>query len=285
MDGYTADEELVVSTETHPRPRHRWTSRLGSGSIRRAPSVGQVAAAADVMMLALSAAVTTLSASPARDPSVASSYALLALISLHLLAPRRGRLHPTVVKDVGWVLQRMALPLLVLVPFVDGSARVLTTMVPLAIAGVLAGQGRRFRDPPRGARPGHGVGSVSDRGHRRRRPSARSRAALASRVRAATERLRRRRGSEGLRAAAAREVRRSPVRRRGSRRDEGGDRGPGTFRCGHRPDAHEGERRGTRTLRRAPVAQRRVSSPAHSGSGGSLSSTSIGRSSAPRRGP
>ena len=57
MDGYTADEELVVSTETHPRPRHRWTSRLGSGSIRRAPSVGQVAAAADVMMLALSAVV------------------------------------------------------------------------------------------------------------------------------------------------------------------------------------------------------------------------------------
>ena len=87
-------------------------------------------------------------------------------------------------------------------------------MVPLAIAGVLARSGRRFRDPPRGAHPGHGVGSVSDRGHRRRRPSARSCAALASRVRAATERLRRRRGSEGLRAAAAREVRRSPVRRR-----------------------------------------------------------------------
>lgn len=102
--------------------------------------MGQVAAAADVMMLALATAVATISAPPARDPAVAAAYALLALISLHLLAPRRGRLHPTVVKDVGWVLQRMALPLLVLVPFVDGSTRMLATMVPIAIAGVLAGR-------------------------------------------------------------------------------------------------------------------------------------------------
>jgi FlaA1/EpsC-like NDP-sugar epimerase len=81
-----------------------------------------------------------LSAPPAGDPFVAAAYALLALTSMHLLAPRRGRLHPTVVKDVGWVLQRMALPLLVLVPFVVDAPRTLATMVPVAIACVLAGR-------------------------------------------------------------------------------------------------------------------------------------------------
>ena len=283
MDGYTADEELVVSTETHPRPRHRWTSRLGSGSIRRAPSVRQVAAAADVMMLALSAAVTTLSASP-RDPSVASSYALLALISLHLLAPRRGRLHPTVVKDVGWVLQRMALPLLVLVPFVDGSARVLTTMVPLAIAGVLAGTGRRFRDPPRGAHPGHGVGSVSDRRHRRRRPSARSCAALASRVRAATERLRRRRDPKGSVLPLLGKFDDLPF--------VAGDRGVTKVVIAdpERSDAAVArmltkESAGALELFVVPRLPNVGVVPGTQWVWGILSSTSIGRSSAPRRGP
>lgn len=140
MDAYGAEEERRFNT-TDVAARRRPASLLGLSSRLRAPSVGQVTAATDVVMLAIATvAANTLWAQPGDATSIPAAYALMAFISMHALAPRRGRIHPTVVKDVGWVLQRMALPLLVLLPFLDGSPKAVATIVPVAIAAVIAGR-------------------------------------------------------------------------------------------------------------------------------------------------
>ena len=53
---------------------------------------------------------------PAPSALIVWAYAALAFLSLHVFAPRRGRLEAAWMPEAGWVLQRLALPLLVLVP-------------------------------------------------------------------------------------------------------------------------------------------------------------------------
>ena len=98
-------------------------------------AVGHVALAADSIALVGAAA---LARTPGRSGWVVWAYAALAFLSMHVLAPRRGRLEARVAKDAGWILQRLAAPLLVLVPLAGGAAPRLAAPVLTSVAAVLA---------------------------------------------------------------------------------------------------------------------------------------------------
>jgi exopolysaccharide biosynthesis polyprenyl glycosylphosphotransferase len=101
---------------------------------RVSPDAGQVAAASDGIALAGTVALTwTLG--PLSWP--APVYLVLAFIALHVVAPRRGRLEVSVAKDIGWVLQRLAAPLLVLVPIAGGAASELAVPAATAVVAVM----------------------------------------------------------------------------------------------------------------------------------------------------
>ena len=113
------------------------TSRAGEAEavyvtprMRRAPSVGHVALVSDVVALLAVALVWT----PASSALIVCAYAGSAFLALHVFAPRRGRLEAAWMPEAGWVLQRLALPLLVLVPL--GGAAIAELAVPLAVAVV-----------------------------------------------------------------------------------------------------------------------------------------------------
>jgi exopolysaccharide biosynthesis polyprenyl glycosylphosphotransferase len=97
--------------------------------VRRAPSVGHVALVSDVVVLSVVALVWV-----PMSGRIVGVYAALAFLTLHVIAPRRGRLEAAWMPEAGWVLQRLALPLLVLVPL--GGAAVAELAVPLAVAVV-----------------------------------------------------------------------------------------------------------------------------------------------------
>ncbi len=100
---------------------------------RVSPAAGQVAAFADGVALA-----GTIGLSWTLGPSSwsALAYVALAFIALHTAAPRRWRLEASVANDVGWILQRLAAPLLVLVPLVGDTATGLAIPVATAVIAV-----------------------------------------------------------------------------------------------------------------------------------------------------
>lgn len=104
----------------------------GRRSVRRAPTVGHVALVADAVVLL---GVGSLW-SPTSSTRIVWAYALLAFLSLHLVAPRRGRLEASWMPEAGWILQRLALPLLVLVPMGGAAAVELSVPVAVAVVGV-----------------------------------------------------------------------------------------------------------------------------------------------------
>ncbi len=121
------------------RPLELRIRRRAVGTDRRLPIRVLVPAADLVALLGASMLV-------ARLEPLTIAYTMLALLLLNSSGVRASRIDPRISEDIGWILGRLAIPLLLILPFASLDAGVgrLVTVIPLSALLVSVGRGTTY---------------------------------------------------------------------------------------------------------------------------------------------